>query len=231
MCHERRHPPQRRLFLREPFRLHSIRSAGPRRADLPIASTYPIITGVPTNGTRAVLRTTTFFREGLAGLLEARPRGRGPVRNALELIGSFAGSAPTSRSPTSGCLPRTRPKVSMPRVIREELPQIAILILSAHVQVEQATDLLAAAEQRLSAQLRTTPRSLSRWSSGSSEGDRCRFRVCSGLAAARRVNDLSPSCRRANAALSLMARPLERRHRATTLITEGTVEKHVPASS
>ena len=32
------------------------------------------------------------------------------------------------------------------RVIREELPETAILVLSAHVQVEQATDLLASGE-------------------------------------------------------------------------------------
>ena len=91
-----------------------------------------------------------LLREGLAGLLE---------RSGFEVVGQCGDASELiDARPRASTRPRdrrhpdaadaTRPKGSMPRAsIREEFPETAIVVLSAHVQVEQATDLLASGER------------------------------------------------------------------------------------
>lgn len=100
--------------------------------------------------TRVVLADDdVLLREGLAGLLERsgfEVVGQGAT--ASELIGLVRDHQPDLaiidiRMPPS----RTNEGLDAARLIREELPETAILVLSAHVEVEQATDLLASGER------------------------------------------------------------------------------------
>jgi serine/threonine-protein kinase PknK len=118
------------------------------------------------------------------------------------------------------------------RVIRAEFPRMAILVLSAHVEVEHAMDLLASGERsgyllksrvtNVDAFLET----LDRVVNGGSVVDPA---LVQELVAARRAEDpldvLSP---REREVLGLMAEGRSNSGIATTLwVTEGTVEKHV----
>src|SRR5271170_7222792 len=105
--------------------------------------------GVTVSGTRVVVADDdVLLREGLASLLE---------RSGFEVIGQCADG------PALVALVREhRPELAlidirMPpthttegldaaRVIREELPETAILLLSAHVDLEHAMDLLASGQ-------------------------------------------------------------------------------------
>jgi DNA-binding NarL/FixJ family response regulator len=118
------------------------------------------------------------------------------------------------------------------RVIWAELPETAILVLSAHVQVEQATDLLASGERSgylLKSRVTDVDEfveTLERIVSGGSVVDPV---LVQELVAARRAEDpldvLSP---REREVLSLMAEGRSNAGIAHQLwITEGTVEKHV----
>jgi DNA-binding NarL/FixJ family response regulator len=118
------------------------------------------------------------------------------------------------------------------RVIREEMPQTAILVLSAHVEVEQATDLLSNGERSgylLKSRVTDVDEfveTLERIVRGGSVVDPA---LVQELVAARRVEDpldvLSP---REREVLSLMAEGRSNAGIAHQLwITEGTVEKHV----
>jgi serine/threonine-protein kinase PknK len=118
------------------------------------------------------------------------------------------------------------------RVIREEMPQTAILVLSAHVQVEQATDLLASGERSgylLKSRVTDVDEfidTLERIVKGGTAVDPA---LVQELVSARRAEDpldvLSP---REHEVLSLMAEGLSNAGIAHRLwITEGTVEKHV----
>ena len=118
------------------------------------------------------------------------------------------------------------------RVIREEIPETAILVLSAHVQVEQATDLLSSGERSgylLKSRVTNVDEfieTLERIVKGGSVVDPA---LVQELFAARRAQDpldvLSPLEREV---LSLMAEGRSNAGIAHRLwITEGTVEKHV----
>ena len=118
------------------------------------------------------------------------------------------------------------------RVIREEIPETAILVLSAHVQVEQATDLLSSGERSgylLKSRVTNVDEfieTLERIVKGGSVVDPA---LVQELFAARRAQDpldvLSP---REREVLSLMAEGRSNAGIAHQLwITEGTVEKHV----
>ena len=121
----------------------------------------------------------------------------------------------------------------MPRAsIREELPETAILVLSAHVEVEQATDLLASGERSgylLKSRVTDVDEfieTLERIVKGGSVVDPA---LVQELVAARRVDDpldvLSP---REREVLALMAEGRSNAGIAHQLwVTEGTVEKHV----
>jgi DNA-binding NarL/FixJ family response regulator len=116
--------------------------------------------------------------------------------------------------------------------IREEVPETAILVLSAHVQVEQATDLLAGGEGTgylLKSRVTNVDdfiETVERIVKGGSVVDPA---LVQELVAARRAEDpldvLSP---REREVLSLMAEGRSNAGIAHQLwITEGTVEKHV----
>jgi DNA-binding NarL/FixJ family response regulator len=190
---------------------------------------------VTTSGTRAVLADDdVLLREGLAGLLE---------RSGFEVVGQCG-----TPSGLIDLVRELRPDLAlidirMPpthttegldaaRVIREEAPETAIVVLSAHVQVEQATDVLASgARTGYLLKSRVTDvedfiETLERIVRGGSVVDPA---LVQELIAARRVEDpldvLSP---REREVLSLMAEGRSNAGIARRLwITEGTVEKHV----
>ncbi len=118
------------------------------------------------------------------------------------------------------------------RTIREELPQVAILVLSAHIEVEHAMDLLGAGrgigyvlKSRVGDidELRAT---LDRISSGGSVIDPV---LVEELVRARRTRDpLEGLTSRERDVLTLMAEGRSNSGIARSLwLAEGTVEKHV----
>ncbi|MCW2534842.1 MAG: DNA-binding response regulator [Modestobacter sp.] len=118
------------------------------------------------------------------------------------------------------------------RVIREELPETAILVLSAHVEVEQATELLASGQRsgyllkdRVS-DVDDFLATLDRIVKGAAVVDPA---LVQELLAARRVKDpLQVLSQREREVLALMAEGRSNAGIAHQLwVTEGTVEKHV----
>jgi DNA-binding NarL/FixJ family response regulator len=188
-----------------------------------------------TDRTRVVLADDdVLLREGLAGLLERSGFDVvGQCGTASELIELTREHRPALaivdiRMPPS----HTTEGLDAARVIREELPETAILVLSAHVQVEQATDLLASGERSgylLKSRVTNVDEfvaTLERIVNGGSVVDPA---LVQELFAARRAEDplevLSP---REREVLSLMAEGRSNAGIAHQLwITEGTVEKHV----
>jgi DNA-binding NarL/FixJ family response regulator len=198
-------------------------------------SRYPIIEAVSTSRTRVVLADDdVLLREGLAGLLE---------RSGFEVVGQSG--APTElieavrelrpdlaivdiRMPPT----HTTEGLDAAAVIREELPDTAIVVLTAHVQVERATELLSGGE-RVGYLLKSRVtdvdefiETLERIVRGGSVVDPA---LVQELVAARRVQDplevLSP---REQEVLALMAEGRSNAGIARQLwITDGTVEKHV----
>jgi DNA-binding NarL/FixJ family response regulator len=175
-----------------------------------------------------------LLREGLAGLLERSGfEIVGQGGDASELIALVREHRPELaivdiRMPPS----HTSEGLEAARVIREEVPETAILVLSAHVQVEQATDLLASGERSgylLKSRVTDVDEfveTLGRIVRGASVVDPA---LVQELFAARRAEDpldvLSP---REREVLSLMAEGRSNAGIAHQLwITEGTVEKHV----
>ena len=188
-----------------------------------------------TGATRVVLADDdVLLREGLASLLE---------RSGYEVVGR-CGSA----TELLAFVREHRPDlvivdIRMPpdhategldaaRVIRAELPDTAILVLSAHVEVEQATDLLAGGQRSgylLKSRVTDVQdflESLERILRGAAVVDPA---LVQELIAARRRDDpleeLSP---REREVLALMAEGRSNAGIARRLwVTEGTVEKHV----
>jgi len=175
-----------------------------------------------------------LLREGLAGLLE---------RSGFEVIGQSG-----TPSELIDVVRELRPDLAivdirMPpthttegldaaAVIREEFPDTAIVVLTAHVQVDRATELLSGGE-RVGYLLKSRVtdvdefvETLERIVKGGSVVDPA---LVQELVAARRVEDplevLSP---REHEVLALMAEGRSNAAIAHQLwITEGTVEKHV----
>jgi DNA-binding NarL/FixJ family response regulator len=188
-----------------------------------------------TDRTRVVLADDeVLLREGLAGLLERSGfEVVGQCGTASELIELVRDLQPDLAIIDIRMPPSQRSEgLDAARVIREELPEIAILVLSAHVQVEQATDLLASGERSgylLKSRVTDVDEfieTLQRIVKGGSVVDPA---LVQELVAARRVEDpldvLSP---REREVLSLMAEGRSNAGIAHQLwITEGTVEKHV----
>jgi DNA-binding NarL/FixJ family response regulator len=175
-----------------------------------------------------------LLREGLAGLLERSGFAVvGQCGTASELIALVREQRPDLAIVDIRMPPdHTSEGLDAARVIREELPQTAILVLSAHVHVEQATDLLAGGERTgylLKSRVTNVQEfieTLERIVKGGSVVDPA---LVQELVAARRVEDpldvLSP---REREVLSLMAEGRSNAGIAHLLwITEGTVEKHV----
>ncbi len=175
-----------------------------------------------------------LFREGLASLLE---------RSGYEVVGQ-CGTAPELLAVVREHAPdlaivdiRMPPKhategLDAARVIREEFPQTAILVLSAYVEIEHAMDLLASGERSgyllksRVAKVDDFLETVERIVRGGSVVDPALVRE---LVAARRTKDpldvLSP---REREVLALMAEGRSNAGIGHHLwVTEGTVEKHV----
>jgi DNA-binding NarL/FixJ family response regulator len=188
-----------------------------------------------TNRGRVVLADDdVLLREGLAGLLERSGfevvGQSGTAWELLELVRELRPDlviADIRMPPT-----HTTEGLDAAASIREEFPETAIVVLTAHVQVERATELLASGE-RSGYLLKTRVANvdefvdtLERIVKGGSVVDPALFQA---LVAARRVEDpldvLSP---REREVLGLMAEGRSNTGIAHQLwIAEGTVEKHV----
>jgi DNA-binding NarL/FixJ family response regulator len=185
--------------------------------------------------TRVVLADDdVLLREGLASLLE---------RSGFDVVGQAGHSTELlelvrEHQPDLAIVDIRMPPshstegLEAARVIRAESPEIAILVLSAHVEVEHAMDLLASGERsgyllksRVTNVVEFTE-TLERIVKGGSVVDPA---LVQELVAARRVEDpldvLSP---REREVLALMAEGRSNAGIAHQLwVTEGTVEKHV----
>ena len=182
----------------------------------------------------ALAEDDVLLREGLAGLLERSGfQVVGHCGDAAELIELVREHRPELvivdiRMPPS----HTTEGLDAARVIREEVPATAILVLSAHVDVDHAMDLLGSGE-RIGYLLKSRVTdvddflaTLERIVNGASVVDPA---LVQELVAARRVNDpledLSP---REREVLALMAEGRSNAGIGRQLwVTEGTVEKHV----
>ncbi len=175
-----------------------------------------------------------LLREGLASLLErSRFEVVGQSGNATELLELVNDRRPDLaiidiRMPPT----HTTEGLDAARTIRQETPHTAILLLSAHVDVEHAMDLLASGERTgYLLKSRVTDivdfvATLERIAKGASVVDPA---LVQELVAARRVRDpldqLSP---REREVLALMAEGRSNAGIAHQLwVTEGTVEKHI----
>jgi len=175
-----------------------------------------------------------LLREGLASLLVRSGFDVvGQAGDAVSLLALVKEQAPDLaivdiRMPPS----HTTEGLDAARRIRDELPQTAILVLSAHVDVDHAVDLLASGERSgylLKSRVTDVEdfvETLERIVRGGSVVDPA---LVQELVAARRIEDpldvLSP---REREVLALMAEGRSNAGIAHTLwVTEGTVEKHV----
>jgi DNA-binding NarL/FixJ family response regulator len=175
-----------------------------------------------------------LLREGLAGLLERSGFDVvGQAGTAMELLALVREHRPELvivdiRMPPT----HSNEGLAAAHEIREEFPDTAILVLSAHAEVEQATNLLASGERSgylLKSRVTDVDefiQTLERIVKGGSVVDPA---LVQELVAARRVEDpleiLSP---REREVLALMAEGRSNPGIAHQLwITEGTVEKHV----
>jgi DNA-binding NarL/FixJ family response regulator len=183
--------------------------------------------------TRVVLADDdVLLREGLAGLLE---------RSGFDVVGQCANASVLMtlvrehrpelaivdiRMPPS----HTTEGLDAARVIREEIPETAILVLSAHVQVEQATDLLASGERSgylLKSRVTNVDEfieTLERIVKGGSVVDPA---LVQELFAARRAEDPLTCSRRASASALAHGRGSLERHRPSALDHRGHGRKHV----
>jgi DNA-binding NarL/FixJ family response regulator len=192
-------------------------------------------TGAATSRARIVLADDdVLLREGLASLLERSQfdvvgRG-GDVTELLALVRAHQPDLAIVdiRMPPT----HSTEGLDAARIIRDELPQVAILVLSAHAEVDHAMDLLASGERTgylLKSRVTDVDdflENLDRIINGGSVVDPELVRE---LVAARRVedplDDLSP---REREVLALMAEGRSNAGIAHRLwVTEGTVEKHV----
>ena len=175
-----------------------------------------------------------LLREGLAGLLD---------RSGFEVVGQSG-----TPSELIDAVRELRPDLAIVDIrmppthttegldaaatIREELPETAIVVLTAHVQVERATELLSGGERvgyLLKSRVTDVDEfidTLERIVKGGSVVDPA---LVQELVAARRVEDpLEALSTREREVLALMAEGRSNAGIAHQLwITEGTVEKHV----
>jgi DNA-binding NarL/FixJ family response regulator len=175
-----------------------------------------------------------LLREGLTSLLErAGFEVVGQCGNASDMIALVREHRPELaivdiRMPPT----HTTEGLEAAQVIREEVPETAILVLSAHVEVEHAMDLLGSGERTgYLLKSRVTDvndfvETLERIVKGASVVDPA---LVQELVAARRVNDpLENLSSREREVLALMAEGRSNAGIARQLwVTEGTVEKHV----
>ena len=199
---------------------------------MPTMGTVPNDGGSPT---RVVLADDdVLLREGLASLLERSGYDvAGQAGNARELLEVVREHEPDLaivdiRMPPT----HSTEGLDAARVIREELPETGILLLSAHVEVDHAMDLLASGERcgyLLKSRVGDVDEfldTLERIVRGGSVVDPV---LVQELVAAQRVDDpLDVLSVREREVLSLMAEGRSNAGIAQQLwVTEGTVEKHV----
>jgi serine/threonine-protein kinase PknK len=182
----------------------------------------------------AVADDDVLLREGLASLLE---------RSGFEIVGQ-AGDGPSLLE----VVRESRPElvivdIRMPpdyanegldaaRVIRQEFPDVGILVLSAHVEVEEAMELLAGGDhtgyllKRRVTDVHAFLETVGRIAEGASIVDPA---LVQELVAARHRDDpLERLTAREREVLGLMAEGSSNSGIAKRLwVTEGTVEKHV----
>jgi DNA-binding NarL/FixJ family response regulator len=175
-----------------------------------------------------------LLREGLASLLD---------RSGFEVVGQ-AGDAEElmalvrERHPELVLVDIRMPPthgvegLEAARAIREELPQIGILVLSAHVEVDHAMELLAGGERigyLLKSRVRNVPalvETIERIAAGGSVLDPELVREL--VASRHRDDPLEQLTPREREVLGLMAEGRSNAGIARALsLTEGTVEKHV----
>ena len=176
----------------------------------------------------------TLFREGLASLLE---------RSGLEVVGQAADAGQLltivrQHRPELVILDIRMPPTNTTeglvaaREIREELPDTAVVVLSAHMEVEEASDLIASGwrtgyllKSRVT-DLDEFIETLGRIIKGAAVVDPSLVRE---LVAARRAHDpLDALSAREREVLALMAEGRSNVGIAHQIwVTEGTVEKHV----
>ncbi|MEN3280023.1 MAG: hypothetical protein V7607_1163 [Solirubrobacteraceae bacterium] len=175
-----------------------------------------------------------LLREGIASLLErARFDVVGRAGDLTELLDLVRDHRPDLaivdiRMPPT----HSTEGLDAARVIREELPQVAILVLSAHAEVEHAMDLLASGERTgylLKSRVTDVDdflETLDRIIKGGSVVDPA---LVQELVAARRAEDpLDVLSAREREVLAHMAEGRSNAGIAHRLwVTEGTVEKHV----
>jgi serine/threonine-protein kinase PknK len=187
------------------------------------------------NPTRVIVaEDDVLLREGLASLLD---------RSGFEVVGQ-AGDAEELMTLVRERLPElVLVDIRMPpthtvegldaaRTIRKELPQIGILVLSAHVEVENAVELLSSGE-RIGYLLKSRVtdvdafvETIERIVAGESVVDPALVREL--VVARHRDDPLAELTAREREVLSLMAEGRSNAGIAGTLwVTEGTVEKHV----
>jgi DNA-binding NarL/FixJ family response regulator len=185
--------------------------------------------------TRVVLADDdVLLREGLAGLLERSGFAVvGQAGSAAELLALVREHQPDLAIVDIRMPPAyTSEGLDAAPLIRAEMPQIAILVLSAHAQVDQATDLLASGERSgylLKSRVTDVDEfieTLERIVRGGSVVDPA---LVQELVAARSVEDpLDALSTREREVLALMAEGRSNAGIGHQLwITEGTVEKHV----
>jgi DNA-binding NarL/FixJ family response regulator len=175
-----------------------------------------------------------LLREGVASLLD---------RSGFEVVGQ-AGDAQElmalvrERRPELALVDIRMPPthtvegLDAARAIREELPQVGILVLSAHVEVEHAMELLGSGE-RIGYLLKTRVtnveafvETIERIAGGESVVDPALVREL--VAARHRDDPLAQLTPREREVLGLMAEGRSNAGIARALwVTEGTVEKHV----
>jgi DNA-binding NarL/FixJ family response regulator len=175
-----------------------------------------------------------LLREGLASLLERSGfEVAGQAGDAAGLLALIREKAPDLvvvdiRMPPT----HTTEGLDAARQIREEFPDVAILVLSAHAEVEHAMELLATG-QRIGYLLKSRItdvddfiETLERIAKGGSVVDPALVRE---LVTARKRNDpLAVLSEREREVLALMAEGRSNAGIARRLwVTEGTVEKHV----
>lgn len=192
-------------------------------------------TAAPPRRTRVVLADDdVLLREGLASLLDRSGFDiAGQAADGIQLVALVRSTKPDVaiidvRMPPD----HATEGLDAARVIREELPETAIIVLSAHVEVDEAMELLASGE-RLGYLLKTRVTDIAefidtieRITAGASVVDPS---LVQELVGARRRRDpldgLSP---REREVLSLMAEGASNAGIADQIyVSEGTVEKHV----
>jgi DNA-binding NarL/FixJ family response regulator len=196
---------------------------------------YPVPEGFNMSAVQVVVADDdVLLREGLASLLDRSGfEVVGQAADATELLALVRDRKPQLvvvdiRMPPT----HTTEGLDAARVIRAELPDTGILVLSAHVEVEHATELLASGHG-IGYLLKTRVTdvadfvdTLERISKGASVVDPA---LVQELVSARRRDDpLAVLSAREQEVLMLMAEGRSNAGIARRLwVTEGTVEKHV----